>query len=91
MHRFPIIRYISIVDYFFAFKYQGRVFSAVSHRIVSSDCVVSSHCKNVNVLMYVQLGNENSLKCQNPGTNASIERLFSITNALWTDEKKFPR
>jgi hypothetical protein len=26
-----------------------------------------------------------------PGTSASIERVFSITNALWTDEKKFPR
>jgi hypothetical protein len=27
MHRFPIIRYISIVDYFLAFKYRGQVFS----------------------------------------------------------------
>jgi hypothetical protein len=26
-----------------------------------------------------------------PGTSASIERVFSVTNALWTDEKKFPR
>jgi hypothetical protein len=23
-----------------------------------------------------------------PGTSASIERVFAITNALWTDEKK---
>jgi hypothetical protein len=27
MHRFPIIRHISIVDYFLAFKYRGPVFS----------------------------------------------------------------
>jgi hypothetical protein len=37
--------------------------------------------------MCVQLGKENSLKCGNPHTSASIEILFSVTNALWTDEK----
>jgi hypothetical protein len=37
--------------------------------------------------MHVQLGEENPYKCRNPGTSASIERLFSITNAPWTDEK----
>jgi hypothetical protein len=59
MHRFPIIRYIFIVDYFLAFKYRGPAFSAVSRRIVGSVCVVCSQCNNVNVLMYVQLGKEN--------------------------------
>jgi hypothetical protein len=30
MHRFPIISYISIVDYFLAFKYPGRLFQDLS-------------------------------------------------------------
>jgi hypothetical protein len=59
MHRFPIIRYISIVDYFLVFEYRGPVFSAVLRRIVGSVCVVCSRCKNVIILMYVQLGKEN--------------------------------
>jgi hypothetical protein len=59
MHRFPIIRYIYIVDYFLAFQYRGPVLPAVSRRTVRSVCVVCSHCKNVIVLMYVQLGKEN--------------------------------
>jgi hypothetical protein len=30
MHKFPIIHYISIVDYFLVFKYPGEVFQNLS-------------------------------------------------------------
>jgi hypothetical protein len=35
-------------------------FSAVSHCIIGSVCVVCSHCKNVYVSMCLQLGKENT-------------------------------
>jgi hypothetical protein len=38
---------------------EDEFFSAVSRHIVGSVCVVYSHCKNMNILMYIQLGKEN--------------------------------
>jgi hypothetical protein len=79
MHRFPIIHYISIVDYFLAFKYWGQTFSVVSRHIVGSVCVMCSLCKNVNILMCVQLGKENPYKCWKESVfteNLKAEYLF---------------
>jgi hypothetical protein len=63
VHRFPIIGYISIVDYFLAICAKLRPF-------------IKKHTYHFGIF---------SLAI--PSTSASIERAFSITNALWTDEK----
>jgi hypothetical protein len=51
---------------------------SVIFEFVRSECV---SLKNIQVIL--------KFFCAIPGTSAAVERVFSVTNALWTDRKSY--